>query len=86
MMTEQQLALFKERLNHMLGMHSETPGYRNYYCCAQDDLTMNAMKVHGLVTLRVRSSDFFGGNAIWRATSAGRQLVGAPKLHGGGDD
>jgi hypothetical protein len=70
-----------DRLNHMLGMNTERPGWRNIFVCPEDEPLMLEMQESGLVALRVKSSSFFGGSAIWRATPEGRELVGAPALH-----
>jgi DNA-binding MarR family transcriptional regulator len=79
-------------LRHMLGMDSDTPGYRNWFIAGQDhwdhsDLVQ--LELMGLVSLRLRNSDNIGRADLWRATPKGRELVGAPAVHekrGGGDD
>lgn len=68
-----------KRLRHMLGMDSDTPGYRNNYHCPGDDPVMLEMLERGLVSWRPVSWNGCGG--IWRATTEGRKAVGAPTLH-----
>jgi hypothetical protein len=70
-----------DTLNHMLGMNTDHPGHRNYYSGPEDLPVMLEMQELGLVTLRRKSNPTFGGDALWRATPEGRELVGAPALH-----
>ena len=77
----------KRRLRHMLGMDSDSPGYRNYYCCPGDDPVMLDMLEKGLVTWRKTSGDgAFPHGGVWRATPEGRELVEAPPLHPAGGE